>query len=192
MTDHPIVLPEPLLRGSVSTRCIEDVMRKREEQYEGMFKPGQEQLGHFYIPPFQRPAVWSETQSQRLIESVYLGIAIGSIAVSDCGNVVRTQVDGNTVERFPDEADLLIDGQQRLRAIRKYLDNELTVFVGTESEHRFNDLVRPQQRKFLSSSIGYIVLQPAPMDELKRIYDLMNFGGTAHTQDQRASDQDTQ
>lgn len=191
MTDRIIELPNPLLRGNTTTRCISDIMRVREPSYEHMFKQGQEQLGHFYIPPFQRPPVWTETQSRRLIESVHLGISIGAIAVSDCGGTIRVKQGNKIVERFPDEADLLIDGQQRLRAISRYLNNDLTVFVGTPAEHRFEELDRPQQRRFLNTSIGYIILEPAPMDELKRIYDLMNFGGTAHTEDQRASDQDT-
>ena len=135
--------------------------------------------------------MWTEAQSQRLIESIHHGISIGSIAVSDSNRTIHVVVDGKRVERFPDTCDLLVDGQQRLRAIRRYLDNDLAVFVGTPHEHRFEDLSMRQRRRFTGTSLGYIVLESAPMDELRRIYDLMNFGGTAHTEDQRASTQAT-
>lgn len=187
----PIVLPEPAFRGTTSSRCIEDFMRPREPQYERMFKPGQETLGHYYLPPFQRPAAWTETQSARLIESVFLGIAIGSIIVSDCGRAYKTRVGDEVISRFPDSADWIIDGQQRMRAIAAYLADELTVFRGTGAEHRFSQLERRDQRRFLGTPAGFITLEAMPEDDLRRVYDLMNFGGTKHTEDQRASAQAT-
>lgn len=189
MTDRIVELPAPILRGSPSTRCIEDIMRPREPQYEGMFKPGQEQLGHYYLAPFQRPAVWTEAQAARLIESIFLGISIGGIVVSDCGNVTRTVVDGQTVEMFPESADLVIDGQQRMRSLARYLANDLTVFAGTPAEHRFEDLTRVQKRRFLGTGIGITILETMDMASLAELYDRLNFGGTAHTEDQRANPQ---
>jgi len=186
MTDHAIQLPYPILRGSPSTRCIEDIMRPREPQYEKLFKPGQEQLGHYYLAPFQRPAVWTEQQAARLIESIHLGISIGGIVVSDCGNVTRAVVDGQTVETFPDTADLIIDGQQRMRSLARYLANELTVFAGTPAEHRFDDLERVQKRRFMGTGIGITILEAMDMASLAELYDRLNFGGTPHTEDQRA------
>lgn len=186
MTDTTIPLPPPILRGSPSTRCIEDIMRPREPQYEKMFKPGQEQLGHYYLAPFQRPAVWTEAQAARLIESIFLGISIGGIVVSDCGNVTRTKVGDETVEMFPDSADLIIDGQQRMRSLARYLANELTVFAGTPAEHRFEDLARVQKRRFVGTGIGITILETMDMASLAELYDRLNFGGTPHTEDQRA------
>lgn len=184
-------LPEPAYRGSTSARCIEDVLRPREPSYEYLFMPGQETLGHFYIPPFQRPPRWTPTQSQRLVESVFLGISIGSIVVSDCGNATRTVVDGKTVERFPDSADWLIDGQQRLRALRAYMQEGMRVFVGTPHEHAYAELSRPQQRRFAGTPIGYIQLEAMPVEDLARVYDLLNYGGTPHRESERASAQPT-
>ena len=37
-----------------------------------------EHLGPFRLPEFQRPAVWSQAQEARLIESVWRGIPIGT------------------------------------------------------------------------------------------------------------------
>jgi hypothetical protein len=185
-------LPEPSYRAkSSSARCIEEIMRDRHEAHEYLFAPGQPRLGHFYLPPFQRPPKWTRTQAARLIESIHLDISIGSIVVSDCGDTTRTMVEGELVERFPDSADWLIDGQQRLRAIRSYLDDELVVFEGTPHEHRYSDLSKVQKRRFMGKSVGYVVLQPMGVEELARVYDLMNFGGTPHEEHERASGQAT-
>lgn len=191
MTERTIDLPAPLLSGNVSSRCVEDIMRERPVRDEAMFKPGQEQLGYFYLPPFQRPPSWTATQSARLVESLHLGITIGSIVVTDMGEPRRIRIGDETVERFPDDADWLIDGQQRLRGLRAYLNDELTVFAGTPGEHRFGELSVRQQRRFLNYNVGFVKLDRMPVEELARIYDLLNFGGTPHTEDQRASGQAT-
>lgn len=185
-------LPQaPYRAKSTGARCIEEIMRTRREEHEYLFKPGQEHLGYYYIPPFQRPPKWTATQSARLIESVHMDISIGTIVVSDCGDTTRTMVDGVVVERFPDSADWLIDGQQRLRALKAYLDDSLTVFVGTPHEHRWSDLSKIQKRRFMSKSVGYVVLDAMPVEDLARVYDLMNFGGTPHEEHERASSQAT-
>lgn len=183
----PVTLPEPMIRGTQSARGIEDVMRTRNPDHEHLFHPGQKTIGHFYLPPFQRPAVWSDAQSARLIESIHLGISIGSIVVSGCRNVEKVVEDGVTVERFPIDSDWLIDGFQRLNAIRRYMDDDLAVFDGTPHEHRWSDLSPVQRRRFGNTNFGFITLGETDVEGLKLIYDLMNFGGTAHTQDQRAT-----
>jgi len=174
-----IQLPKPLLRGTTSSRSISDLMREREPKYETMFAPNQEKLGHYYIPPFQRPAVWTKEQSAKLIESVHLGIAIGAVVVSNEGQYRNG--------KYSPTADWIIDGQQRMRAIDAYLKDELTVFVGTPSEHVFSQLDKPQKRRFTGTPVGFIVLDNCSEELLREIYNRMNFGGTDHTEDQRAS-----
>lgn len=182
-TARTVRLPAPIIRGTVSSRTLSDIVRPRDEAYENMFKSGQDTVGSFYLPPFQRGSAWTSTQAARLVESIHLGIAIGGIVVSNCGAVVRTP-DG---DRFPDQADWLIDGQQRLRSISRYLDDDLTVFAGTQGEHRYGELSRPQQRAFMATTMGFVMLEPEDTATLARIYDLLNFGGTAHREDERAS-----
>lgn len=187
-----VELPQPTYRvRSASSRCIEEIMRSRHEEDEHMFAPGQERLGHYYLPPFQRPHRWSVTQSARLIESIHLGISIGSIVVTDCRETIRVVVDGITTERFPDSADWLIDGQQRMRAIDGYLKDAFPVFVGTRHEHRYSDLNHAQKRRMMNRSVGFILLEDMTVDELRNVYDLMNFGGTIHEEHERASTQAT-
>lgn len=190
--ERKVVLPEPLLSGSPSSRTIGDLTREREPEYEHMFEPGQEVLGHYYLPPFQRPPSWSEEQSARLIESLHMKVSIGNFVVtnSDCKMVTVNTPEG-PVKRMPKTCDWLLDGQQRMRAILRYIQNDLVVFKGTPHEHRYDDLDKVQKRIFRGLTVGYTVIPAGTEDEMRRIYDLMNFGGTAHTEEQRASNQET-
>jgi hypothetical protein len=181
-----VVLPDPIIRGSASARCVWDIMRPREPNYEHMFAPGQETLGHYYLPPFQRGACWSDEQSAKLIESIHLGISIGAICVAGSGRTRKEMVDGKLVDRFLESSDWLIDGQQRMRALARYLADDLRIFVGTEHEHSHGDLSETQRRRFDNVPIGFVTLGETSVDELKRIYDLMNFGGKAHEEHERA------
>lgn len=175
-----ISLPKPIIRGNTSARCISDLMRPRPVEYEHMFHPGQEQLGHYYLAPFQRPPVWTDEQSARLIESVHLGISIGSFVVSGSAPYNRKE------NRYPYTSDWIIDGQQRMRALKKYLDDDLTVFLGTPYEHHWGQLSISQQRGFKMVPVGFIELTTSNEDELRDIYDRLNFGGVSHTEEQRA------
>jgi len=179
-----VELPRPLIRGTTSSRTISDLMRDRDPCYESMFEAsvqGLETLGHYYIPPFQRPVVWTLEQQRRLVESMWLGIAIGAVVVSSEGDKDKT------TDRYPISADLLLDGRQRLTSIRAYMQEGLRIFVGTPHEHGYDDLDLPQQRRYRNTTIGYITIdRDFDMEALKEIYNRLNFGGTAHTEDQRA------
>jgi len=76
---------------------------------------------------------------------------------------------------------LLIDGQQRINAIRGYVNNEFKVF-----DYLWSELDREDQMRFrrVVFSRGEI----STMDDavLRELYNRLNFGGTAHTEDQRA------
>ena len=175
----PVELPTPLLNGTISARCIYDIMRSRKPEYESLFHT-LPTVGHWYIPPFQRPAVWTRKQNQRLIESLWLGISIGSIVVSA---VSKVEADG----KYAPLSDCLIDGQQRLRAIAQYLADDLVVFEGTPHAHAYSDLSERQRRKFDNTPVGFIQLPPATEAQLRDLYDRLNFGGTAHLESQRAT-----
>lgn len=62
-------------------------------------------------PQYQRGAVWSESQKQLLIDSILRGYDIPKI-------YLRVLEDGDPYEHE------IVDGQQRLRAIWEFLDNE--------------------------------------------------------------------
>lgn len=176
-----ITLPQKLIEGTTSSRTLSDLMREREPQYEKLFQAEDlEQLGHYYVAPFQRPAVWSLDQARRLNESVHLGISIGSVVVSAEGR------HDSATGKYPRTADWIIDGQQRMRSLQAYMKEGLRIFVDTPHEHAFDELERPQQRSFENTTIGYIRLDHCSEEALREMYNRLNFGGVAHTEDQRA------
>lgn len=177
-------LPGQLLHGYSSSRSIEDIFMtrgQRPDDSDDMWDPGQEAIGRFFLPPFQRPPVWTAEQNVRLVESLLLGISIGSIVVVDSLNMEM-----QNANLFAKTDRWLLDGQQRLRAIRGYLDNEFAVFTGTPCEHRYSDLNEVELRRVRGFDISVIRVHTTDEALCRDIYDRLNFGGTPHTEDQRA------
>lgn len=118
----------------------------------------------FKLPDFQRTLVWTLEQKIKLIESLWVGIPIGTYTVNESNNDIFDR--------------LLIDGQQRINAIKEYVNNEFMVYGLFYSE--VND------KKFTNSQFPCYVTQSDDIEYLKNYYNLMNFGGTAHNEGQRA------
>lgn len=165
-------LPKPLLVGVW-----------REYQLEMLFEgatadptlPEERRLLKLVLPPWQRPEVWSENQKVRFIESVFLGLG--------CGYYVTNGMEWDEQGRNLPMAGWLIDGQQRITAIRDFVAGELTVFgdVTYPTMTRLEKL-RFQREKFQRFELEYVDDETL----LRELYDRLNFGGTPHTEDQRA------
>lgn len=140
-----------------------------------------EYLFRFKIPDFQRPIVWDNNQCIKFIESAWLGYDIGSYLVNKVQNWVKLKNDDSGKEYIHPYDDYLLDGQQRINAIKRYIACDFKVFgllycELTEIEkRRFENTTFTQNRVFLTD-----------ITELKELYNRLNFGGTAHTEDQRA------
>ncbi len=134
--------------------------------------PGEfEWLGAFVLPPFQRPPVWSMEQNIRFLESCWLGYDIGRYTI--------VQRHGKL-----DRWDMcLIDGQQRVRALLGYMGNMFPIFG-----YHFNEVTERDRRHFQNLVFARAVLTDDDLDEpkLRDIYNRLNYGGTPHTEDQRA------
>lgn len=179
-------LPMPLLDGSHSSIDLESIVEpRRHEDYDHMWEPDQEMVGSYFLPPFQRPAVWTDAQKERFVESAHLGIPLGSIVIVDAMNLPMPGP-----ERYAATDRWLIDGQQRCRALIDYRNDAITVLRGTPCEHRWSDLTERERRRFHRIQIGVIRIETDDVGHCREIYDRMNFGGTAHTQDQRATRDD--
>ena len=175
-------LPVPLMDRNHTSTDIEMIMDPKDRSSSAhMWDPDQKKLAGYFLPPFQRPPVWTDTQKIRFIESAHLGITLGSIVVVDALNM-RMQDNG----RFAGTDRWLLDGQQRVSALLAYRNNEITVFAGTACEHRWSDLSEIEQRRIQHVQIGIIKVMTDDPEYCREIYDRLNFGGTAHTEDQRA------
>lgn len=128
----------------------------------------------YVIPEWQRPLVWTQEQSIRFIESLWLGMPVGSYTIN-----VDSDYGGQ--KRNPRTCNILVDGQQRMWALQQYLEDAFPVMGLLYSE--LNILERR-----IFAMIKWVSYESASRDEayIREYYNRMNFGGTAHTEDQRA------
>jgi len=175
--------PALLLDGTISSLDLEALVERnaRHADNRDMWDPDQPEIGPYFLPPFQRPPVWTLAQKTRFVESALLGITMGSIVVCDAMNLPM-----QSPHRFARTDRWLVDGQQRLMALLDYRNDLITPFAGTACEHRWSDLTVVERRRFWSLQIGIIRIATADEALLREIYDRLNFGGTAHTDEQRA------
>lgn len=175
-------LPYPVIDGTTSSMSLENLVNQAvwPMQRDDSCWEAQPILCGFFIPPFQRPLVWDQARKVAFIESAFLGFHLGTIVYNDALNF--PMVDG----RFDRTDRWLIDGQQRCNALWGYVNDEFAIFAGTSHEHRFSDLNEVERRTFHAINIGYTRVRTNDEAELRMLYDRLNFGGVAHTEDQRA------
>ncbi len=124
----------------------------------------------YVIPEWQRPLVWSQAQSIKFIESIWLGLPLGTYTI----NIDTGSNDEPT-------RNIIIDGQQRMNAIEEYLEGKFPVFGKFHAD--LNDV---ELRVFAMTGFCSLETASSDMEYLKSYYNLMNFGGTNHTEEQRA------
>lgn len=126
----------------------------------------------YVIPEFQRPLVWKEEQSVKFIESLWLGLPVGTYTV----NIDKSYGNGN-----PKTRNILVDGQQRMWAIQQYITDKFKVY-----DFFYSEIGIVPNRAF--RNVHFQSFETSSDDEafIRDYYNRMNFGGTAHTEDQRA------
>ena len=105
-------------------------------------------------PDFQRNEVWSKSAQIMLIDTIIKGIPIPKIYIKSIMN------NGNTYR-------VVIDGQQRLTAILKFVQNELPLGKPYDGEYvgkKFNELPDDLQNEILRYKI-----------EIKKFYCVFPF-----------------
>jgi hypothetical protein len=116
-------------------------------------------------PIFQRRKVWDDARASRLIESVILEVPL-------------------PIFYFAEEADSteeVIDGQQRLRAFFRFLDNEYALrglkALPDLNRKKFKDLDKATQKIVRDSSVRTIVFKRESDDNLRfEIFERLNTG----------------
>jgi hypothetical protein len=126
--------------------------------------------GNMYIPEFQRRSVWNNSQSSRLIESLIIQCPIPVIYLSQ-----------NRDERLA-----VIDGNQRLTAIRTYIRNQfplkgLTAYPELEGFHFF-ELDSRFQRHIMNRTLRCIVITKDTHPQVKfDVFERLNSGAVKLT-----------
>lgn len=162
------LMPEPVNLGQMFNGPMASAMRWRDKTDRFPNPDGLSTVMGMLLPEWQRPFVWTDAQCISFIESAWRGVPLGSYTIN---LRLGSRFDG-----------YLIDGQQRMRAIERYLDNEFTAF-GFRWEQ-----VTDTDRRVWRMLVKFNCYETRSDDGeyLRDYYNLMNFGGTAHTEDQRA------
>lgn len=172
------MIPKQFYRPTTVAFGLDELINHQEsyDNYKACYShpSDSEVILGYVLPPFQRPPVWTEAQNVAFIESAWLGYHLGTYTI----NKVEKWISKNKMHPFE---GLLIDGQQRLRALHAYINDEFKVFGLFWSET--SDI---EKRRFGGVTFTQSRVSFEEIDYLKELYNRMNFGGTAHTEDQRA------
>ncbi|AWK76726.1 hypothetical protein CBI38_35365 (plasmid) [Rhodococcus oxybenzonivorans] len=120
----------------------------------------------FYIPEYQREDVWEEDRKHRFIESLLMGLPIPFLFFWE-------NIDDGRLE--------IVDGSQRIRTIREFLDGNLRLgdleTLNRISGFDFNDLKESRQRKLKNRTIRGVVLDEEADDQARaELFDRINTG----------------
>ncbi|SDT60414.1 Protein of unknown function DUF262 [Mucilaginibacter mallensis] len=126
--------------------------------------------GDMFIPEFQRRYVWSEAQASRLIESLIIQCPIPVIYLN----------------QEKDEKLSVIDGNQRLLSLQKFIRNQfglkgLTAYPELEG-NKFYDLDPRFQRHILNRTLRCIVIAKDTHPQIKfDVFERLNSGSVKLT-----------
>src|ERR1700730_7182068 len=110
------IMPPRSFYGAAYNSMISGLVMNHT-RYVRPLASGERILGRFIVPTFQRGLVWTEAQQVRLIESIYIGMPIGSLVWNQTSH-------DNLCDGW------LLDGQQRMTAILGYVSGKLPYPVG--------------------------------------------------------------
>jgi hypothetical protein len=117
-------------------------------------------------PTFQRYQVWDARRKSKLIESLLLNIPIPTLFFAE----------------DEDNKKVVVDGQQRLHAIKEFVDNsyaltKLEVLSALNSK-RFDDLTERQQRIIRNRTLRCLLISARSDAEIRfQVFERLNQGG---------------
>lgn len=166
-------LPAPILRGGEHCYTIDTILLTTPATH---LQDGQRPLFGLVLPSWQRPEVWDAARKRKFIEGIFLGLGTGYY--------VCTSFDWGDGGARRKNAGLLLDGQQRLTALRDFVSGEISIFDGIKYEH----LSIADRRKHFHGVVFPSIEMECTTDErvLREIYDRLAFGGVPHKESERA------
>ena len=127
-------------------------------------------------PPFQRGAVWTLQQKRAWWETILFNLPVPAIFINRFGGIGDEGPEGYELR------EVVIDGQQRIRATAEFLRDEFTV-----RGERWSDQDVVTQRHIKNSFICPVYYTRfKTMAECAELYLLLLQTGTAHTNEEIA------
>lgn len=124
-------------------------------------------------PDYQRDHVWTPEQQTRFVEYIICGGEVSKTIYFNCPAY------GGFLDAPNALVVELVDGKQRLQAVRQFMRGEVSVFGG----HTIEDF-EPRSRQIVigKSKFKFRIAGLTNRADILRWYLAINFGGTAHTQ----------
>lgn len=175
-------IPKPLDLGRSYDFDIESIWNHYEEHLHCLKKgkpfkktvSAERYACGFPLPEFQRPQCWTVEQKQRFIESIYLGLFIGTYTIHES----NWEGPDAKPSKF---SGWCIDGQQRLLSIEDYWNDKFKVF-----DLYYSELTPAEKRRFMRTGFKQYKVELHDEEMIKELYNRLSLGGTAHTEEQRA------
>jgi hypothetical protein len=129
-------------------------------------------------PDYQRPAVWSLSQKQLLVDSILRGYDIPKIYWRQTG-------------KNPDKYEV-VDGQQRIRAIWEFHEGGYALPKNSDSidslevrSLRYEDLPDDLRLRFDTYNINIVIISETDEDEVREMFLRLQNGTTLKAQERR-------
>ena len=168
--ENSVKMPKPLWLGNhVQSTVGQPILQWKRWIEAGSPKLSERMVMGYRLPKWQRGFVWTKSQKVKLIESIWLGLNIGTYTF-------------NRSYDAPEYDDLLIDGQQRMKAIEEYVTDQFPVFGAVYSEISAED----SRRLLMTAHFSCYITETTDDEDLRDYYNTMNFGGTSHKESERA------
>jgi hypothetical protein len=123
----------------------------------------------FVIPEYQRELVWSLEDEIKLIETLLKGNPIGMF--------IFNRVNEND---YADTYIRVVDGQQRLNTIKRYINGDITDSHG----RYYDDISSIEKRRFNNVDCAVVMFEDLPIDKEIEAYIASNDTGVNHTKDE--------
>jgi hypothetical protein len=181
-------MPRTTIRATTSPRSVMELLRRLEKftanPAERELYPWADRFVFGYpLAGWQRQPKWDSDQKVRFITSLWEEVDVGSYLVNDIFEYTKSA----TGEEYCRElSDILLDGQQRLTALEEYVLNEFPVPDAQGTPCYWEELSRAERRLFGNRTFSRATVKSWDETELRRINALRVFGGTAHTEAEKA------
>lgn len=116
-------------------------------------------------PDWQRGYIWKLGDEQLLIDSIIIGMPIPKFYLTE-------EYD----ERKEASIHYAVDGQQRLKAIHRFLDNKFSIQI-EEKEYFFKDLDRSTQKKITTYKLNGHYLEDFAQADINFLFQRLNRTG---------------
>lgn len=185
MLTNTRIMPDPVIVARTAPRSIGELMNKVREFNENPDKvkatyPWADRfVCGMPLASWQRQPVWSEEQQIKFINSIWQRLDLGSYLVNSWWKMEKD-------ESMAPLSDIVIDGQQRLTSIERYLNGEIPAVANDGCFVFFHELPENEKRGFGNRVFARAEIESADENLLREAHDIREFGGVAHTDDQRA------